>query len=63
MEHAIYVVLAPMIFLMSWKHSFGACACPSTILDPEKYLELQVQTLLYGLCPPGAAAQPSAKGK
>jgi TetR/AcrR family transcriptional regulator len=63
MEHAIYVVLAPMIFLMSWKHSFGACASPSAILDPEKYLELQVQTLLYGLCPTGAAANPLVTGK
>lgn len=56
MELAIYTVLAPMIFLMSWKHSFGACADPATILDPEKYLELQVQTLLYGLCVPASQA-------
>ncbi len=63
MEHAIYMVLAPMIFLMSWKHSFGACACPSTVLDPEKYLELQVQTLLYGLCAPAASSTPKPQGK
>lgn len=62
-ELAIYTVLAPMIFLMSWKHSFGACACPSTILHPEKYLELQVQTLLYGLCAPASKGTPLAQGK
>lgn len=53
MEHAVYLVLAPMIFLMSWKHSFGACGCVLTPLDPEKYLAQQVDTLLYGLCPDG----------
>lgn len=51
MEHAVYLVMAPLIFLMSWKHSFGACGCPSPSLDPEKYLQLQVETLLHGLCP------------
>lgn len=55
MEHAVYLVLAPMIFLMAWKHSFGACNSSTAPLDPEKYLELQVQTLLYGLCPRDAA--------
>jgi TetR/AcrR family transcriptional regulator len=51
LDHAVYLVMAPMLFLMSWKHSFGACNAQSTPLDPERYLELQVQTLLYGLCP------------
>ena len=55
MDHAVYLVLAPMIFLMSWKHSFGACNSNTASLDPERYLELQVQTLLYGLCPHDAA--------
>jgi len=54
MDHAVYMVLAPMLFLMSWKHSFGACGASTTDVDPEKYLELQVDTLLYGLCPAGA---------
>ena len=51
MEHGVYLVLAPMLFLMSWKHSFGACGCQTGTLDPERYLELQVDTLLHGLCP------------
>jgi TetR/AcrR family transcriptional regulator len=54
MDHAVYMVLAPMLFLMSWKHSFGACGGTATDVDPEKYLELQVDTLLYGLCPAAA---------
>ena len=62
MDHAVYLVLAPMIFLMSWKHSFGACNGNTAPLDPGQYLELQVQALLYGLCPRDAAA-PAATGK
>ncbi len=60
MQHAIYTVLAPMIFLMSWKYSFGVCASPSTTLDPDQYLELQVQTLLHGLCIPAGGNRTGA---
>ncbi len=63
MAHAVYLLLAPMIFLMTWKHSLGACSDCVTELDPEQYLDLQVQTLLHGLCPPGAAAAPPNQGK
>jgi len=63
MELAIYTVLAPMIFLMSWSHSLGACASNCRPLDPERYLEFQVQTLLHGLCAPAAAGTPTTRGK
>lgn len=63
MEHAIFAVLAPMIFLMSWKHSFGACVSSSTLLDPERYLEQQAQILLHGLCSPDTARQATSQGK
>lgn len=58
-DQAIYTVLAPMIFMMSWKHSFAVCASAHTTLDPEKYLELQVQTLLHGLCQAPSAPAPA----
>jgi len=61
MEHGIFLVLAPMIFLMTWKHSLGACADCNTVLVPEQYLDLQVQTLLHGLCAPAPAALPDPK--
>lgn len=63
MEHAIFAVLAPMIFLMSWKHSFGACVSSSTLLDPERYLEQQSQILLHGLCAPDTARKSTLQGK
>ncbi|MDM0040786.1 TetR/AcrR family transcriptional regulator [Variovorax sp. J22G21] len=49
---AIYTVLAPMIFLMLSKHSGNICMDPGVELDPEKYITLQAETLLGGLCTP-----------
>ena len=60
MDHAVYLVMAPMLYLVSWKHSFGACQTQSTRLDPQKYLDLQIQTLLHGLCRHEPAITPSA---
>ncbi|HSV61306.1 MAG TPA: TetR/AcrR family transcriptional regulator [Variovorax sp.] len=46
---AIYTVLAPMIFLMLWQHSACFSADDRDAFDPEKYLALQVETVLNGL--------------
>jgi TetR/AcrR family transcriptional regulator len=54
LEQAVYLVVAPMIFLMSWKHSFAGCASCASTLEPERFLELQIETLLHGLCLPPA---------
>jgi TetR/AcrR family transcriptional regulator len=59
MQHAVYAVLAPMLFLMSWKHSFGACAAPTEPIDPMRYLEQQARILLHGLCLPMPARAPA----
>jgi TetR/AcrR family transcriptional regulator len=59
---AVYSVLAPMIFLMMWKHSVGACVSTSSDLVPEAYLASQVETILYGVCkapPAGASPDPT----
>jgi TetR/AcrR family transcriptional regulator len=59
LDLSVYAVLTPMIFLMSWRHSFGACASAADELDPEKYLEMQCGILLHGLCrPDGQGALP-----
>lgn len=52
MEYASYSVLGPLIFLILWKHSMGACtSVPATQkLDPELYIHHQVENLLHGLC-------------
>lgn len=48
-DAALHCVLAPMIFLMTWKHSMGACV-PDDGFSPERYIQTQVQLLLHGLC-------------
>jgi AcrR family transcriptional regulator len=54
LDYAVYSVLAPMIFLMMWQHSLGACPCleGAQQLDPARYLAHQTETLLGGLCLP-----------
>jgi len=55
-DHAIYAVISPMIFLMLWKHSATICVDGESDIDPEKYLAIQTEIVLNGLCKPKAAA-------
>ncbi|MCX7241839.1 MAG: TetR/AcrR family transcriptional regulator [Burkholderiales bacterium] len=48
-KYGVYTVLAPMLFLAMWKHSFGPSAMPLNQLDPEQYLAVQIDTILYGM--------------
>jgi len=60
-DHAIYSVLAPMMFLMLNKHASNICVDPGVQLDPATYLATQAEILLHGLCaaPPTAVSPPS----
>lgn len=49
MKHGVYLVLAPMLFLAMWTHSWGACGETSLQLVPQEYLALQLDILLNGL--------------
>ncbi|WP_081466218.1 TetR/AcrR family transcriptional regulator [Ramlibacter tataouinensis] len=49
-DHAIYAVIAPMIFLVMNKHSLGACVPCSDPIDPLRYVRATAQTLLQGFC-------------
>jgi TetR/AcrR family transcriptional regulator len=57
-DYAVFGLVAPMIFLIMMKHSLGACAPQDYQLDPERYVETQIEVLLQGLCirPEGEAA-------
>jgi TetR/AcrR family transcriptional regulator len=46
---AVHIIVAPMIFLMMWKHSMGACAASAKIVDPEQFIHMQVDVLLHGM--------------
>ena len=50
LDYAVYLVLAPMIFLMMWKHSMGACVPDALRLTPESYIDTQIDNILHGLC-------------
>jgi TetR/AcrR family transcriptional regulator len=49
MEYAVFSILAPMMFLIMWKHSMSFCCPKGTTLDPEKYLSTQADIVVQGL--------------
>ncbi|CAN5492059.1 TetR/AcrR family transcriptional regulator [soil metagenome] len=62
-DHAIYAVIAPMLFLMLWKHSGNVCIDGQTELDPETYLSVQTGIVLRGLlAQPGAQTSGKPQG-
>lgn len=52
MQYGVYAVLAPMIFLVMWKHSLGACVPALARIVPETYIQFQIDTILRGLALP-----------
>lgn len=59
-KKAVYVVMAPMLFLALWSHSFGTLNDASEQLKPDDFLAIQLDTLLQGLCVPTAKSAPGA---
>jgi TetR/AcrR family transcriptional regulator len=62
LDYAVYLVVAPMIFLILSRHTAGICISSDADLDPKKYIAFQVETILNGISAPGGAALP-ANGK
>jgi len=54
MQYGVYVLLAPMMFLVMWKHSLGACMPMQSRIVPEDYIRFQIDTILRGLGLPQA---------
>lgn len=52
LHYGVYTILAPMLFLATWKHSFGACAQFTHTIDPQDYLRVQSEVILRGLAAP-----------
>ena len=50
LDYAVFSIIAPMIFLIMMKHSLGACQPQDYPLDPERYLQSQLDVLLNGFC-------------
>ncbi len=56
LEYAIYSLIAPMIFLLMWKHSMAPCCPASEVIDPIGFIDNQVDLLLRGMLVPGPTA-------
>jgi TetR/AcrR family transcriptional regulator len=49
MRYAVLGVMAPMVFLINWKHSLGMCAGLNSNIDPDQFINNQLQIMLQGL--------------
>jgi TetR/AcrR family transcriptional regulator len=49
MPNAIYAVMAPLIFLVMWKHSLGPCCDAASVIDPEKFIAQHSDLMVRGL--------------
>ena len=50
LDYTVFSIVAPMVFLIMAKHALGACVAQDTPLDPQRYVDAQLDTLLHGLC-------------
>ena len=58
-NYAMRMVLAPLVYLLLWRHSFDFC--DSRRVDPERYLDQHLDLVVNGLRPAGQAAKNSDK--
>jgi TetR/AcrR family transcriptional regulator len=49
MPNAIYAVMAPLIFLVMWKHSMAPCCDAANTIDPEKFIAQHADLMVRGL--------------
>ena len=49
LEYAVYSLMAPMIFLVTWKHSMAPCCPPSQVIDPISFIDCQLELILNGM--------------
>lgn len=49
MDYAIFSILAPLIHLVTWKHSMGCCVSGDQQLDPQRYISTQADMVVHGL--------------
>jgi TetR/AcrR family transcriptional regulator len=48
MDYAVFSVIAPVMFLTMWKHSWGTCSIDAP-LDPKSYLDSQADIIVHGI--------------
>lgn len=60
LRYGVYVVMAPLLYLAMWQHSWGHCCETAHQLVPEDYLAVQLENILIGLqaVTPGSSPKP-----
>jgi AcrR family transcriptional regulator len=48
-EMVVTLVMAPLLHLANWRHSYGCCVCSSPEMSPERYLEAYFDLVMHGL--------------
>lgn len=49
LHHAVHAILAPLIFLVMWKHSLAPCCGASGAIDPEIFIAQHADLVVRGL--------------
>jgi TetR/AcrR family transcriptional regulator len=49
LDYAVYAMITPLIYLVTWKHSMGCCVASNQQIDPERYLAAQADMLVHSL--------------
>jgi TetR/AcrR family transcriptional regulator len=62
-EYAVFSILAPIMFLIMWKHSMSGCCPTGEKIEPIRYLSVQAEIVAHGLRRPDFTAQTSASVK
>ncbi|RYX95168.1 MAG: TetR/AcrR family transcriptional regulator [Comamonadaceae bacterium] len=53
LDHAIFSIIAPMMFLILSRHASGVCIpTAGNVFNPLEYIDAQVDTLVHGLAKP-----------
>ena len=58
MDYAVHAVVSPLLFLMLSRHSMGACVPGTQDLDPQVFIDNQIDFLLHGMCTRASDAAP-----
>lgn len=48
-EMVVTLVMAPLLHLASWRHSYGCCLCSSPEMRPERYMDAYFDLIMGGL--------------
>ena len=59
-DNAVFIVMAPLMFLIMWQHSMGPCLPGTEQIDPARFLKSQIGILLRGVLAP-ARTRPDLK--